>query len=86
MARREKLLATDYSRFNGRNVSKAFDMKSYAHKTRYGVHLGAKSIKSGIAGNSKTNMDTKAIKERFDRYIKRHQSHVVKTEKGLVST
>lgn len=86
MARREKLLATDYSRFNGRNLSKAFDMKSYASKTRYGVHLGAKSIKSGVAANSKTNMDTKAIKERFDRYIKRHQSHVVKTEKGLVST
>lgn len=86
MARREKLLATDYSRFNGRNVSKAFDMKSYAHKTRYGVHLGAKSIKSGVAGNSKTNMDTKAIKERFDRYIKRQKSHVVKTAKGLVST
>ena len=86
MARRGKSLATDYSRFNGRNLSKAFDMKSYAHKTRYGVHLGAKSIKSGVAGNSKTNMDTKAKKESSDRYIKRHQSHVVKTEKGLVST
>ena len=86
MARREKSLATDYSRFNRRNLSKAFNMKAYASKTRYGVHLGAKSINSGLAANSKTNMDTKAKKERFDRYIKRHQSHVVKTEKGLVST
>lgn len=60
MARREKSLATDYSRFNGRNLSKAFDMKAYANKTRYGVHLGAKSTKSGVTGNSKTNMGTKA--------------------------
>lgn len=53
MARRGKSLATDYSRFNGRNLSKAFDMKSYAHKTRYGVHLGAKSIKSGVAAKAR---------------------------------
>lgn len=53
MARRGKPLATDYSRFNGRNLSKAFDMKAYARKTRYGVHLGAKSTKSGVAAKAR---------------------------------
>lgn len=82
MARRAKSLATDYSRFNGRNLSKAFDMKAYANKTRYGVHLGAKSTKSGVAAN----VGIKAKKERVYRYLQRQKSHVVKTEKGLVST
>lgn len=68
MARRETRLKGDISRFNGRNFSKSFDMKAYAKRTRYGVHFGgsqgsksngaksngAKSIKSRIAGATKT--------------------------------
>ena len=63
MARRETRLKGDISRFNGRNFSKLFDMKAYAKRTRYGVHFGgsqgsksngAKSIKSRIAGATKT--------------------------------
>ena len=63
MARRETRLKGDSSRFNGRNFFKSFDMKAYAKRTRYGVHLGgsqgsksngSKSIKSRIAGATKT--------------------------------
>ena len=62
MARRETKLTGDISRFKGRDLSKSFDMKAYAKKTRYGIHSGskgskpnsAKSIKSRIAGATGT--------------------------------
>ena len=62
MARRETKLTWDISRLKGRDLSKSFDMKAYAKKTRYGIHFGSKgsksnsskSIKSRIAGATKT--------------------------------
>lgn len=67
MARRETKLTWDVSRLKGRDLSKSFDMKAYAKKTRYGLHFGtkgskpnssksnsSKSIKSRIAGATKT--------------------------------
>ncbi len=62
MARRGTMPTLDISRFKGRDLSKAFDMKAYAKKTRYGLHPGSnsvksnsvKSVKSRIAGATKT--------------------------------
>lgn len=62
MARRGTMPTFDISRFKGRDFPKAFDIKAYVKKARYGIHSGSnrvksnsvKSVKSRIAGATKT--------------------------------
>lgn len=62
------------------NALKARGMSRMGVKTANGLYDYNK--KREVAANK----DTKAKKERFYRYLQRHKSHVIKTEKGLVST
>lgn len=61
MARRGTMPTFDISRFKGRDFPKAFDIKAYVKKARYGIHSGSNRVKS----NSVKSNSVKSVKSRI---------------------